>query len=252
MRVVVIGATGLIGSRIVAGLRDHGVDVVPVSRADGVDVTTGEGLGRALGGAEVVVDATDSPSHVEAASVDFFNTATRNLLRAAMAAGAEHYVMLSVVGATHAPTGYFRAKVLQEELVRRSPMPHSIVRAAPLFESVDADCRSVLGGGSVHVTPAWVRPVSADDVAGTVARTVVGGPRFGALEVVGPEEYRLDDLSARLLAARGDVREVITDPAALFLGVPLLLWTLLPESGAQVTDETVAQWLARRKQSADA
>ncbi|RPK32122.1 SDR family oxidoreductase [Streptomyces sp. ADI93-02] len=246
MRVVVAGATGAIGSRAVARLRDHGVEVVPVSRGEGVDVTTGQGLKEALSGAEVVVDVTDAPSRGEAQSVDFFETATANLLQAAAAAGAEHYVVLSVVGAEHARAGYFRAKVLQEQQVRRSPIPYSIVRATPFFESVEAPSRVNMREDGVHVAPALVRPASTDEVAAVVAHTAVGMPLFGFLEVGGPEEFRLDDLTTKLMAARGDLRGVVTDPRAPFFGAVLGERTLLPGPGAHLTHETVAQWLARR------
>ncbi|MGP4052023.1 SDR family oxidoreductase [Streptomyces sp. 2A115] len=246
MRVVVAGATGLIGSRTVARLRDHGVEVVPVSRGGGVDVITGEGLAEAMRGAEVVVDVTDAPSRGESASLQFFGTATTNLLRAAASAGAEHYVALSVVGADRVRAGYFRAKALQEEQVRRSPVPHSIVRATPFFESVEAMSRSTTHADGVHVTPVLVRPVSTDWVAASVAHVAVGLPLFDVLEVAGPEEYRLDDLTAKLLAARGDLREVVTDTHAPFFGAVLGERTLLPRTDAHLAHETVARWLARR------
>ncbi|MDT0394869.1 MULTISPECIES: NAD(P)H-binding protein [Streptomyces] len=246
MRVVVAGATGLIGSRTVAGLRDHGVEVVSVSRGTGADVVTGEGLARALRGADVLVDVTDAPSRAEEASVRFFDTATANLLRAAATAGAEHYVVLSVVGAEHLESGYFRAKRLQEERVRRSPLPHSIVRAAPFFESVESLALMSTYGDGVHAAPVLVRPVSTDDVAAAVAHVAVGLPLFGTLEVAGPEEFRLDELTAKLLAARGDVRDVVTDPGARLFGARIEERTLLPQSPARVGHETFTRWLARR------
>lgn len=246
MRVVVAGATGLIGSRTVAGLRDHGVEVVSVSRGTGVDVVTGEGLAGALRGADVLVDVTDAPSRAEETSVRFFDTATTNLLRAAAAAGAEHYVVLSVVGAEHLESGYFRAKRLQEERVRRSPLPHSIVRAAPFFESVESLALMSTYGDGVHAAPVLVRPVSTDDVAAAVAHVAVGLPLFGTLEVASPEEFRLDELTAKLLAARGDVRDVVTDPGARLFGARIEERTLLPRSPARVGHETFTRWLARR------
>ncbi|GGJ61311.1 SDR family oxidoreductase [Streptomyces brasiliensis] len=246
MRVVVAGATGLIGSRTVARLGDHGVEVVPVSRREGVDVITGQGLAGALRGADVVVDVTDAPSRAEATSVEFFGTSTRNLLEAAASAGLEHYVALSVVGADLVQRDYFRAKAVQEERARRSPIPHSLVRATPFFESVDALSRSTAHADGVHVTPALIRPVSTDDVAAELAHVAVGLPLYGVLEIAGPEEYRLDDLVAKLQAARGDLRGVVTDARAPFFGALVAERSLLPRTAAHAGHETLAQWLARR------
>jgi uncharacterized protein YbjT (DUF2867 family) len=246
MKVVVAGATGLIGSRTVARLRDHGVEVVPVSRREGVDVTTGQGLAEALRGAEVVVDVTDTPSRTEAASVEFFDASTACLLDAAASAGAEHYVALSVVGTDRAMAGYFRAKALQEVRARRSPIPHSIVRATPFFESVDALSRADAHPDGVRVPPVLTRPVSTDDVAAEVAHVAVGLPLFGVLEVAGPEEYRLDDLTAKLLAARGDLRGVVADARTPFFGAVLQEQTLLPRTTAHLGHRTLTDWLACR------
>ncbi|AVH60616.1 MULTISPECIES: SDR family oxidoreductase [Streptomyces] len=246
MRVVVVGATGLIGSRTVARLRDHGVEIAPVSRGEGVDVITGVGLAEALRGADVVVDVTDAPSRAEETSLQFFDTATTNLLGAAVSAGAEHYVILSVVGAERLQSGYFRAKLLQEDRVRRSLIPHSIVRATPFFESVESMARMSTCGDGVHAAPVLMRPVSTDDVAAAVAHVAVGVPLFGTVEVAGPEEYRLDDLTAMLLAAKGGVRDVVTDAHAQFFGAETRERTLLPETPAHVGHRTFAQWLARR------
>ncbi|MEU9149491.1 NAD(P)H-binding protein [Streptomyces sp. NPDC048417] len=247
MRVVVAGATGLIGSKTVVRLRDHGVEVALVSRTEGVDVMTGEGLPKALRGADVVVDVTDAPSRAETASVEFFGTSTRNLLEAARSAGAEHYVILSVVGADRLQAvGYFRAKAAQEHLVRRSPIPHSIVRATPFFESVEDMSRSVPYTDSVHVAPVLTRPVATDDVAAAVARVAVGVPLFGVLEIAGPDEVRLDKLAEKLLAAQDDKRAVIADAHAPFFGVELQERTLLPEADAgSFGRRTFTEWLAR-------
>ncbi len=245
MRVVVAGATGLIGSRTVARLRDHGVDVVPVSRRTGVDVITGEGLDDALRSAEVVVDVTDAPSRAESVSTEFFGASTANLLRAAASAGAEHYVVLSVVGADPARPGYFRAKALQEELARRSPIPHTIVRATPFYETVDALSRRDENADGIHVAPVLTRPVSTDDVAASIAHVAVDVPLFGIIEIAGPEEFRLDELTAKLLAARGEPRIVVPDTHAPFFGAVPGQRTLLPGAGAHVGHETFAHWIAR-------
>ncbi|MCX4766746.1 NAD(P)H-binding protein [Streptomyces sp. NBC_01275] len=246
MRVVVAGATGLIGSRTVARLRDHGVEVVRLSRHDGVDVTTGKGLTEAIRGTDVVVDVTDAPSRGELESLEFFGTATRNLLETAAEAGAEHHVVLSIVGAERLQAGYFRAKALQEEQVRRSPMPYSIVRTTPVFESVEYMARAATYGDAVHVAPVLIRPVSADDVAAEIAHVAVGVPLFGVLEVAGPEEHRLDDLTAKLLAARGYLWDVVSDAHTPFFGAMLGQRALQPGADAHLGHETFSEWLARR------
>ncbi|MEU0945419.1 NAD(P)H-binding protein [Streptomyces canus] len=246
MRVVVAGATGLIGSRTVARLRDHGVEVVRVSRREGVDVTTGEGLDEALHGADVVVDVTDTPSRGELESLEFFGTATRNLLEAGARAGVEHHVILSILGSERLRAGYFRAKALQEEQVRRSPLAYSVVRAAPFFESVEYMSRAAAYGDVVHVAPVLIRPVSTDDVAAAVAHVAVGVPLFGVLEVAGPEEHRLDDLTAKMLAARGYLRTVVPDAHTPFFGATLGQRALLPGADARLGHETFSEWLARR------
>lgn len=246
MRVVVAGATGRIGSRTVAGLRDHGAQVVPVSRADGVDLGTGQGLDEALRGATVVVDVTDAPSREPEAGRDFFATATGNLLEAAAAAGVEHYVALSVVGADRVGSGYFRAKADQEALATGSAVPYSLVRATPFFESVAAAAEDGTRPDGVFVPPLAVRPVSPDDVAAAVAHVAVGVPLFGVLEAAGPEERRLDDFVTELLTADGRTGPVVTDPGAPFFGAPLQERTLLPGPDARPGHHTFAQWLKQR------
>ncbi|AWW36560.1 MULTISPECIES: SDR family oxidoreductase [Streptomyces] len=246
MRVVVAGATGLIGSRTVARLRDHGVQAVPVSRRHGVDVISGEGLHKALRAAEVVVDVTNAPTRTDEAALQFFRTATTNLLAAADLAGVEHHVILSVVGADRLTSPYLRAKAEQEDQVRRSPIPHSIVRAAPSFEFLEAVTVADTRRDAVHVVPAPVRPVATDDVAAALARVAVGLPLFGTLEVAGPEEHRLDDLAAKLLAARGDARCVIADGRAGLLAAEAAEHGLLPQPGAHFGRTTFGTWLTQR------
>ncbi|MGX1267924.1 SDR family oxidoreductase [Streptomyces phaeoluteigriseus] len=246
MRVVVAGATGLIGSRTVARLRDHGVEVLPVSRAEGVDVSTGEGVDRALRTAEVVVDVTDAPSRQQQAATDFFTTSTSSLLKAAAAAGIEHYVALSVVGADRVGSGYFLAKAAQENLVRRTTVPFSVVRATPFHESVEAAAMAGALPDGVHVPPLLLRPVSADDVAAAVAHVAVGLPQFGVVEAAGPEEVRLDDVTAELLSALGRPGPVITDTRAPFFGAVVEERALLPGPGAHLGHLTFSQWLKSR------
>ncbi|MFJ4833718.1 SDR family oxidoreductase [Streptomyces sp. NPDC088747] len=246
MRVVVAGATGLTGSRTVARLRDHGVEVVPVSRAEGVDLSTGDGVEQALRGAEVIVDVTDAPSRDQRVSTEFFTAATGNLLRAAGAAGVEHYVLLSLVGADRVDSGYFRAKAVQEQLVRRSTIPYSVVRAAPFFETVQSVAAAGTGPDGVHVPPLLLRPASVDDVTTTVAHVAVGVPEFGVLEIAGPEERRLTDLVSDLMATLDRPGQVIADARAPFFGARLSETALLPGSGAHLGHHTFAQWLKER------
>ncbi|MFE0632274.1 SDR family oxidoreductase [Streptomyces sp. NPDC058864] len=247
MRVVVAGATGLVGARTVARLRDHGVEVVPLPHLDRFGATADGDLAGALRGADIVVDVTDAPSPAEPVSLQFLRTATTGLLAAAESAGAEHHVVLSFVGAERLLSGRFRAKLLLEDQVRHSPIPHSIVRAPLSFECVEAmaleDARQ---DGEVHVAPALVRPAAADDIAAAVAHVAVGVPLFGTLEVAGPQEFGLDELTADLLAATGDARRVVTDEHAWFFGAELQRRSLLPGAHAHVGRTTFREWLARR------
>ncbi|MFJ3671148.1 SDR family oxidoreductase [Streptomyces sp. NPDC090106] len=246
MRVVVAGATGLIGSRTVARLRDHGVEVVPVSRADAVDVSTGQGLERALRGADVIVDVTDAPSREQTVSTAFFTASTGHLLQAAAAAGAEHYVALSVVGADCVDSGYFRAKAAQEDLARHATVPCTVVRSAPFHESVEAIAADGERPDGVHVAPLLVRPVSTDDVAVAVAHAAVGLPLFGVTEVAGPEELRLDEAAGELLAVLGRPGPVVTDPRAPVFGAVLAERALLPGPDARLGHHTFTEWLKSR------
>ncbi|MFJ8357222.1 SDR family oxidoreductase [Streptomyces sp. NPDC093984] len=246
MRVVVVGATGLIGARTVARLRDHGVEVVPVSRSDGVDVSTGQGLDRALRAAEVVVDVTEAPSREQGVSTEFFTTATGNLLKAATTAGVEHYVALSVVGADRIGSGYFRAKAAQENLARRATVPYSLVRATPFHETVAAAATAGTRPDGVHVPPLLLRPISTDDVATVIAHVAVGVPHFGVLEAAGPEELRLEDATAELLTALGRTDPLITDAQVPFFGAVLEERTLLPGPDAHLGHHTFAEWLKSR------
>ncbi|QFQ95048.1 NAD(P)H-binding protein [Streptomyces phaeolivaceus] len=245
MRVVVAGATGRIGSRTVARLRDHGVEAVPVSRHHGVDVLTGDGLSEALRGAEVLVDVTDAPARTEGAGLHFFRTATTNLLAAAVAAGVEHHVVLSAVGADLLWSDYFRAKLLQEDMVRNSPVPHSVVRSTPFFESIEVMVERNTFADEVRVAPVLVRPVSTEDVAVTVAHVAVGLPLFGLGEVAGPEVRRLDELASEVVTAREDGRVVVPDPRARYFGAELRERTLLPGEGARLGHMAFAEWLGR-------
>src|SRR5713226_7492324 len=219
MKIVVIGGTGLIGSKLVKKLREHGQEVVAASPASGVNSLTGEGLADALKGATVAVDVTNSPSWEDAAVLKFFETSTRNLLHYEAAAGVGHHVALSVVGTERLlESGFFRAKLAQENLIKASSVSYSIVRATQFFEFVKqiADFSTV--GNQVHLPPAVFQPMAADDVASALARIATNSPVNGTVEIGGPEQFRLDELARRELAARQDPREVISDPHARYVG----------------------------------
>lgn len=244
MKVVVIGGTGLIGSKVVAELNGHGHDAVAASPETGVNTLTGAGLPDALAGAHVVVDVSNSPSFEDGPAWDFFTTATGNLLNAAETAGVSHYVALSVVGTDRLlGSGYFRAKYAQERLIAESAIPFSIVRATQFYEFVGRIADSATDGDKVRISSALCQPMAADDVATAVARTAVGRPVGAILEVAGPDRYRLDDLVRARLRAGNDTRRVIADPQARYFGVALDDHTLMPAATATVFSTSFADWL---------
>lgn len=244
MKVVVIGGTGLIGSKVVERLSGHGHEAVAASPDTGVDTLTGEGLTEVLGDVDVVVDVSNSPSFEDAAVLDFFRTSTSNLLRAEEAAGVAHHVALSVVGTSRlGESGYFRAKIVQEALIGASTIPFTIVHATQFFEFVGKIARAATDGDTVRVPPVRIRPMAADDVAGAVARAAVGEPVGGVVEVAGPEEFRLDDLVRTELESHGDHRRVIADPKARYFGARLDDEMLLPGPDAELGSSRFADWL---------
>jgi uncharacterized protein YbjT (DUF2867 family) len=244
MKLVIIGGTGLIGSKLVAKLREHGHDAVAAAPNTGVNTLTGEGLAEVLEGASVVVDVSNSPSFEDAAVMEFFATSTRNLLAAARAAGVTHYVALSVVGTERlSESGYFRAKIAQEQLIKDSAIPYSIVHATQFFEFVKSIAAAATEGDTVRLAPVLIQPMAADDVAKAVARTAVGSPVNGVVEVAGPEQFRLDELIRKGLSALQDPREVVADPRARYFGAILGLRTLMPGDGAQLGDMRFQAWL---------
>ncbi|MER6360746.1 SDR family oxidoreductase [Kitasatospora sp. NPDC001527] len=248
MKVVVIGGTGLIGSKLVAGLREQGHEAVPAAPSTGVDTLTGEGLAEALEGASVVVDVSNSPSFEDEAVLEFFRTSTANLLKAEAEAGVGHHVALSVVGTERLQeSGYFRAKQAQEELIKASGLPWSIVHATQFFEFVKGIAAAATDGDTVRLAAAGIRPVHADDVAAAVGRTAVGAPVNGVVEVAGPEVFGLDELVRTALAAAGDPRTVVTDPHARYFGAGLREDTLLPGPGAHLAGHRFADWLAGQR-----
>jgi uncharacterized protein YbjT (DUF2867 family) len=246
MKIVVIGGTGLIGSKLVNRLREHGHEVVAASPSSGVNTLTGEGLADALNGASVVVDVTNSPSWEDAAVMKFFETSTRNLLAYEAAAGVGHHVALSVVGTERLlESGFFRAKMAQENLIKSSPIPYSIVRATQFFEFVKNIAGFSTGGNTVRLPPVLIQPMAADDVASAVGRIAMGSPLNGTVEVGGPERFRLDELIRMDLAARKDPREVIADPEATYFGIQVTERTLVPEDQARRSERRFENWLSQ-------
>jgi len=246
VKIVVIGGTGLIGSKLVARLVEHGHETVAASPDSGVNTLTGDGLAEVLKGAAVVVDVSNSPSFEDAAVLDFFETATRNLLAAAAAASVGHHVALSVVGTQRlSESGYFRAKIAQEQLIERSSIPYSIVHTTQFYEFVNSIAAAAIDGDAVRSAHVLIQPIAADDVATAVGRVAVGSPVNGIVEVAGPEQFYLDELIRRGLRARGEAREVIADPDARYFGARLGERTLVPGADAQLVETRFEEWLSR-------
>lgn len=245
MKIVVIGGTGLIGSKLVNKLLGAGHEAVAAAPNTGVNTITGEGLTEALEGASVVVDVSNSPSWDDAAVLKFFETSTRNLLNAEAAAGVRHHVALSVVGTQQlSESGYFRAKIAQEKLIAQSSVPYSIIHATQFFEFLKGLADISMVGGKVHLPPALFQPMSADDVASGVANVAINPPIKGIVEIGGPEEFRVDELVRRRLASLSDTREVIADPDARYSGARLSERTLVPGKNARLGETTFEEWLA--------
>ena len=246
MKIVVIGGTGLIGSKLVTKLSEHGHEAVPAAPSLGVNTITGEGLAAALDGASVVVDVSNSPSFEYAAALEFFETSTRNLRAAEEAAGVGHHVALSVVGTDSlSESGYFRAKIAQEALIKVSPIPYSIVHATQFFEFIKSIIDSATDGNTVRLAPVLFQPMAADDVAKAVSRVSVGSPVNGIVEVAGPEQFHLDSLIRRVLSARNDPREVLADAQARYFGAVLSERTLVPGDGAILGETRFDDWLSQ-------
>jgi uncharacterized protein YbjT (DUF2867 family) len=250
MKIVVIGGSGLIGSKLVARLREHGHEAVAAAPSSGVNTLTGQGLAEVLEGAQVVVDVSNSPSFEEAPATAFFKTSTRNLLTHEAAAGVGHHVALSVVGTEplsegHGIGGYFRAKLAQERLIKESSIPYSIVHATQFFEFVNRMADDATDGNRVRLAPVLIQPMAADDVASAVGRVATGSPVNGTVEVAGPELFRLDELIRRALSARHDPREVVVDPHAGYFGAELSERTLVPGDRARLGETRFQDWLHR-------
>ena len=246
MKIVVIGGSGLIGSKLVNKLREQGHEAVAASPNSGVNTLTGEGLAEVLKGASVVVDVSNSPSWEDAAVLKFFETSTRNLLTYEAAAGVGHHVALSVVGTDQlSESGYFRAKIAQEKLIKESSIPYSIVHATQFFEFVKGIADISIDGGKVHLPPVLFQPMAADDVATAVGKIAVGQPVNGIVEIGGPEQFRLDELVRRRLATLKDPREVVADPNALYSGAKISERTLVPGNNALLGETRFETWLTQ-------
>jgi uncharacterized protein YbjT (DUF2867 family) len=245
MKIVVIGGTGLIGSKLVNKLREHGHDAVAASPSSGVNTLTGEGVADVLKDASAVVDVTNSPSWEDAAVLNFFETSTRNLLAYAQAAGVKHHVALSVVGTERLlESGFFRAKIAQENLIKVSPVPYSIVRATQFFEFAKNIADFSSDGNKVRLPPVLFQPMSADDVASALLRVAPVSAVNTTLEVGGPEQFRLDEFIRRALVAHNDTRAVITDPTAHYFGIKVNERTLIPNDDARLGETRFEEWLA--------
>lgn len=248
MKIVVIGGTGLIGSKLVALLKDRGHEVLAASPNTGVNTLTGEGLDAALAGAQVVVDVANSPSFADQAVLDFFRTSGRNLLAAEARAGVRHHVALSVVG-THKlqQSGYFRAKQVQEDLIEAGDIPYTIVQATQFLEFLGGIAQSGVAGaagGEIRLSQAFIQPISSDDVAAVLADVALAEPVHGRMEIAGPEKLRLAELVQRYLDLKRDGRQVVADPQALYFGAPLDDGTLVPAGTPVLGKVTFAQWMA--------
>jgi len=246
MKIVVIGGTGLIGTKVVNNLRQRDQEVVAASPSSGVNTFTGEGLAEALTGAQVVVDVANAPSWEDNAVMEFFQTAGRNLLAAEAAAGVQHHVALSIVGADRLPaSGYLRAKVAQENLIKASGIPFTIVRATQFFEFAKGIVESATQGHTIRLSPALMQPIAADDVAAALTGLGVAEPSNDTIEIAGPEPIRMDELARRFLSATRDPRRVTTDVRARYFGTELNDQSLTPGDNARLGPTRFEKWLSR-------
>jgi uncharacterized protein YbjT (DUF2867 family) len=247
MKIVVIGGTGLIGSKTVAILRQGGHEVVAASPSSGVNSITGEGLKKAMAGAQVVIDLANSPSFEDQAVLEFFETSGRNLHAAEAAAGVRHHVALSIVGIDRSDNGYFRAKVAQEKLIAASGIPYTIIRSTQFLEFLGGIAASSADGNIVRLSPGLFQPIAADDVAPIVAEVALAAPRNGIVEIAGPERAPFNEMVARYLKAVGDRREVVSDPEARYFGGRVEERSLVPLGEARLGRIGLDEWLRRSR-----
>jgi uncharacterized protein YbjT (DUF2867 family) len=246
MKIVVIGGSGLIGTKLVKLLRERGDEALPAPPSSGVNSVTGEGLAEALAGAQVVVDVTNSPSWEDKAVLEFFERSTRNLLAAEAAAGVGHHVALSVVGTERLlQSGFFRAKIEQERLIKASKIPYTIVRSTQFFEFVDGIAQSATDGQTVRLSPAHIQPIVSDDVAAALAEVTLQAPVNGMIEIAGPERLGLDELVRRFLRAKQDARQVVTDVHARYFGIDVNNQSLTPGDNPRLGPTRFDEWLRR-------
>jgi uncharacterized protein YbjT (DUF2867 family) len=248
MKIIVIGGTGLIGSKTVAILRQGGHEVVAASPKSGINSITGEGLKEAMAGATVVIDLANSPSFEDKAVLEFFETSGRNLLAAEAAAGVRHHVALSIVGTDRTPdNGYFRAKVAQEKLIEASGIPYTIIRATQFLEFLGTIAATSADGNMIRLSPGLFQPIAADDVAAIVADVALAAPRSGIVEIAGPERAPFNEIIARYLKAVGDPREVVSDPEARYWGGRVEERSLVPLGEARLGRIGFDEWLRRSR-----
>jgi uncharacterized protein YbjT (DUF2867 family) len=246
MKIVVIGGSGLIGTKLVKKLRERGDEALPASPSSGVNTITGKGLAEAVAGAQVVVDVSNSPSWEDKAVLEFFETSTRNVLAAEAAAGVGHHVALSVVGTERLlQSGFFRAKMAQEQLIQASNVPYTIVRSTQFFEFVDGIAQSATDGQTVRLSSAHIQPIVSDDVAAALAEVTLEAPVNGMIEIAGPERLGLDELVRRFLRAKQDARQVVTDVHAQYFGIDLNDQSLTPGDNPRIGPTRFDDWLSR-------
>jgi uncharacterized protein YbjT (DUF2867 family) len=244
MKIVIIGGTGLIGSKVVGKLKQQGHEAVAAAPNTGVNTITGEGLSEALAGADVVVDVSNSPSFEEQAAIDFFQAAGRNITAAEVKAGVRHHIALSVVGTDRLQdSGYFRAKLAQEQAIQRSPIPWTLIHATQFFEFIRTIAEVSTDGGEVRLPPVQFQPMAAEDVASAIVEIAVGDPLNNTIEIAGPETFTLDAAVARVLEYDRDPRKVIADPSAPYYGVHVSERTLVPSPGARLGSTRLGWWL---------
>ena len=250
MKIVVIGGTGLIGSKVVANLEQKGHEAIAAAPNTGVNTITGEGLREAMAGAQVVIDLANSPSFEDKAVLEFFETSGRNLLAAETAAGVRHHVALSIVGTDRSDNGYFHAKVAQEKLITTSGIPYTIIRSTQFMDFLGAIAASSADGNTVRISPGLFQPIAADDVAAIVADVALAAPRNGIVEIAGPERAPFNEIVARYLKAVGDPREVVCDPEARYWGGRVEERSLVPLGEARLGRIGFDEWLRRSRAAA--